>query len=295
MIKDFLKKHGDYRDDKSFKDITTIKMGGLISHYIEPYNIDDLITIIDFIKTNKLDYKIIGNGSNIIAGSSNYEGIVISLKHFDNYEISNDEVYVEAGILAPYFASVICKAGLSGFEFAQGIPGTIGGLIYMNAGAYKKEIGDIIKEVTVLKNGKIEKLKKEELKLNYRYSIFQEHPHWTILSCILKLNEKDPKEIKEIIDERLQRRKDTQPLDMPSAGSCFRNPDNKFAWQLIDELGYRGYNLNGVEVSNKHSNFIVNKGNGKGEDYLKIVYEIQEKVLKEYNIKLVMEVEKFNC
>lgn len=295
MIKDFLKKHGDYRDDKSFKDVTTIKMGGSISHFIEPYNTNDLVAIIDYVKTNRIDYKIVGNGSNIIAGSSNYDGIVISLKHFDNYEINNDEVYVEAGILAPYFANVICKAGLSGFEFAQGIPGTIGGLIYMNAGAYKKEIGDIIKEVTVLRNGKIDKLKKEELKLSYRYSIFQEHPHWIVLSCVLKLSQKDPKEIKALMEERLQRRKNTQPLDMPSAGSCFRNPEGKFAWQLIDELGYRGYNLNGVEISSKHSNFIVNKGNGKGEDYLKIVYDIQQKVQKEYGIKLVMEVEKFNC
>lgn len=295
MIKDFLKKHGDYRDDKSFKELTTIKMGGKISHYVEPYNVSDLTEIINFIKENKIDYKIIGNGSNLIVGSSNYEGIVISLKHFDNYEINNEEVYVEAGVLSPYFSGVLAKAGLSGFEFAGGIPGTIGGLIYMNAGAYKKEIGDLIKEVTVLRSGKVETLKREELKLSYRYSIFQEHPHWTVLSCTLKLSHKDPEEIKELMEERLTRRKNTQPLDMPSAGSCFRNPENKFAWELIDELGYRGYSLNGIEVSNKHSNFIVNKGNGRAEDYLNIVYDIQKKVKDKYNIKLIMEVEKFNC
>lgn len=295
MIKEFLKNHGDYRDDKYFKDITTIKMGGKISHYVEPYNIEDLKSIINFVKKNHIDYKIIGNGSNIIAGSNDYNGVVINLKHFDNYEISNNEVYVEAGVLAPYFAQVLADAGLSGFEFASGIPGSIGGLIYMNAGAYKKEMGDILLEVNVLKDDEIITLKKEELKLAYRYSIFKEHPHWTVLSCKIQLEIKDPKDIKALMAERLQRRKDTQPLDKWSAGSCFRNPEGTFAWQLIDELGYRGYAINDIEVSSKHSNFIVNNGEGKAEDYLKIVYDIQEKVAKQYNIKLIMEVEKFNC
>lgn len=295
MLSEFLKKHGDYRDDKTFKELTTLKTGGNISHYVEPYSLDDLKEILSYIKDNKIDYKILGNGSNIIAGSNAYNGVVISLKHFDNYEIRNEEVYVEAGVLAPYLANVLANSGLSGFEFASGIPGSVGGLIYMNAGAYKKEMGDILKEVQVLRKDEIITLKKEELKLAYRYSIFQEHPHWTIISCTIKLSQKDSKEIKELMEERLTRRKNTQPLEKPSAGSCFRNPEGKFAWQLIDELGYRGYQINGIEVSNKHSNFIVNNGNGTAEDYLKIVYEIQRKVLDKYNIKLIMEVEKFNC
>ena len=295
MIKEFLKEHGDYRDDKCFKDLTTIKMGGKILHYVEPYNIQDLKAIIAYVRNNHIDYKILGNGSNLIVGSNDYNGVVISLKHFDNYEITNSEVYVEAGILAPYFSQVLANAGLSGFEFASGIPGSIGGLIYMNAGAYRKEIGDVIKEVNILRDGEIVTLKKEDLKLSYRYSIFKEHPHWTILSCTLRLEEKDPEEIKALMRERLERRQNTQPLDKPSAGSCFRNPEGEFAWKLIDELGYRGYVVNDVEVSNKHSNFIVNNGKGKAEDYLNIVYDIQNKVEKKYNIKLIMEVEKFNC
>ena len=295
MLKEFLKEHGDYRDDKYFKDLTTIKMGGKILHYVEPYNINDLKEIISYIKQNRIDYKILGNGSNLIAGSNDYNGVVINLKHFDNYEISNTDVYVEAGVLAPYLAQVLANAGLSGFEFASGIPGSIGGLVYMNAGAYKKEIGDLIKDVQILKDGEIVTLKKEELKLSYRYSIFKEHPHWTVISATLQLTQKDPKEIRDLMAERLERRKNTQPLDKPSAGSCFRNPEGKYAWEYIDELGYRGYKINDVEVSSKHSNFIVNNGAGKAEDYLNIVYDIQEKVLKKHNIKLIMEVEKFNC
>lgn len=295
MIRDFLKKHGDYRDDRYFKELTTIKMGGAISHYVAPYNIPDLKEIISFARANAIPFKILGNGSNIIAGSSRYDGIVISLKRFDNYEIYNDQVYVESGVLAPYFSNVLAKSGLSGFEFASGIPGSIGGLIYMNAGAYKKEMADIVEEVTFLKDNEVVTLKKDELNFAYRHSIFQDHPHWIVLSCKLKLTKKDPDEIKQLMEERFQRRLNTQPLDKPSAGSCFRNPEGKFAWELIDELGYRGKTINGVKVSEKHSNFIINDGDGKVEDYLKIVYDIQDKVKEKYNIKLIMEVEKFNC
>ncbi len=295
MIKEFLSKHGDYRDDRSFKQLTTVKMGGEIAHYVEPYNLNDLKEIIDYLRTNHIPFKVLGNGSNLICGSSKFEGAVISLKRFSNYEIHNNTVYVEAGILAPYLAQVLANQGLSGLEFASGIPGTIGGLIYMNAGAYKKEMADIVKDVLVLAEGEIITLKKEDLKFKYRYSIFQEHPRWTIIAANLEMSYKDKDEIKSLILERSKRRKETQPLDKPSAGSCFRNDENEFAWKLIDSIGYRGFNRNGVEVSTKHPNFIINTGDGCGEDYLAIALDIQDKVYKKHNIKLVMEVEKFNC
>lgn len=295
MIKDFLSKHGDYREDKTFKQLTTVKMGGEIAHYVEPYNLADLKEIIKFVKENKIPFKVIGNGSNLICGSSRFEGVVISLKHFDNYEINNDTCYVECGILAPYIANKLAIQGLSGFEFASGIPGTIGGLIYMNAGAYKRDMSDIVQEVLVLKDGEIVRMPKEELKMSYRYSVFQEHPRWIIIACYLKLEFGNSEEIKALMLDRLNRRKATQPLDKPSAGSSFRNPENEAAWKLIDSLGFRGYRLNDVEVSSKHSNFIVNVGQGKGEDYLNIALKIQEAVKEKYDIKLVMEVEKFNC
>lgn len=295
MLDEFLKKHGDFRDDLYFKELTTIKMGGKIEHYVAPYNVEDLKAIIKYCKNNKIDYKILGNGSNLLVGSDSYEGVVISLKRFDNYSIENNTVYVEAGVLAPYFSNVMAKQGLSGFEFASGIPGSIGGLVYMNAGAYKKEMGDILLEVTCLKDDEIVTLSKEELDLSYRHSIFQDHPHWVVISCRLALEAGDKDEIRKLMDDRFQRRSATQPLDKPSAGSCFRNPDGRAAWEFIDELGYRGYILNDVAVSSKHSNFIVNNGEGKAEDYLKIVYDIQEKVYAKHQIQLIMEVEKFNC
>ena len=295
MIADFLKLHGTYHDDKCFKDLTTIKMGGPIRHFVLPNSVDDLKQIISYLKLNKIPFKVIGNGSNLICGESLFDGVVICLKGLNSYEINNDELYVEAGILAPKMANILAKQGYSCLEFASGIPGTIGGLIYMNAGAYKNEMANVVSEVLVLKDDELVWLNNEECEFSYRYSIFHKHPRWVIVAAKLKLEKKDSKVIEELMADRLSRRKNTQPLDKASAGSCFRNPDNDFAWKMIDGIGYRGYIKNNVAVSEKHSNFIVNNGDGKAEDYLEIAYEIQDKVKDKYGIKLVMEVEKFNC
>lgn len=295
MIEEFLSAHGEYYNDKCFKDLTTLKMGGEIAHYVLPNSVDDLKEIISFLKNNKILFKLIGNGSNLVCGTSRFEGVVISLKKLNSYEINNDEVYAEAGVMAPMLAQVLAKQGLSCLEFASGIPGTIGGLIYMNAGAYKSDMSNVINEVLVLKDDELVWMKNEELNFSYRHSIFHDHPRWVVIAGRLKLAKKNCEVIEELMFDRLTRRQNTQPLDKASAGSCFRNPDDNFAWKLIDSIGYRGYHINDVYVSDKHSNFIVNNGNGTAEDYLKIAYEIQDKVKDKYGIKLVMEVEKFNC
>lgn len=295
MLIEFLKQHGQYFDDKYFKDLTTIKMGGHIKHFVLPNSINDLKEIIYYLRSHKLEYKVLGNGSNLICGEDEFEGVIIKLDKLNDYEIKDEEVYVQAGVLAPYFANVLAKLGLSGFEFASGIPGSIGGLVYMNAGAYKSNMSDIIEEVEVLRRDEIITLKKDELKFRYRYSIFQEHPHWIILSCKIHLKKDNPQDILDLMNDRLKRRKETQPLDKPSAGSCFRNPEGKAAWQLIDDIGYRGYKLGGTKVSEKHSNFIINDGNGNAKEYLSIAYDIMDKVKEKDNIKLILEVEKFNC
>ena len=295
MIEDFLKQHSEYSNDKYFKDLTTLKMGGHIKHFVMPNSVDDLRQIINYLKNNAIVFKVIGNGSNLICGESEFNGVVISLKKLNSYEISNDEVYAEAGVMAPALANILAKQGLSCLEFASGIPGSIGGLIYMNAGAYKGAIADIVKEVLVLKDDELVWMKNDECNFSYRHSIFHDHPRWVVVAGKFKLVKKSSEVIEELMADRLQRRKQTQPLDKPSAGSCFRNPDNGFAWKLIDGIGYRGVCKNGVCVSEKHSNFIVNNGDGTAEDYLSIAYEIIDKVKDKYGVKLVMEVEKFNC
>ena len=295
MIEDFLKQHSEYSNDKYFKDLTTLKMGGHIKHFVMPNSVDDLRQIINYLKNNAIVFKVIGNGSNLICGESEFNGVVISLKRLNSYEISNDEVYAEAGVMAPALANILAKQGLSCLEFASGIPGSIGGLIYMNAGAYKGAIADVVKEVLVLKDDELVWMKNDECNFSYRHSIFHDHPRWVVIAGKFKLVKKSSEVIEELMADRLQRRKQTQPLDKPSAGSCFRNPDNGFAWKLIDGIGYRGVCKNGVCVSEKHSNFIVNNGDGTAEDYLSIAYEIIDKVKDKYGVKLVMEVEKFNC
>ena len=163
MIKEFLSLHGDYSDKKYFRELTTIKMGGKIAHYVEPYNQEDLSQIVQFLRNSHYDYKILGNGSNLIAGSSDYDGVIISLNHFDDFKIEGTKVYAEAGVLAPYLAGRLAKEGLSGFEFASGIPGSIGGLLYMNAGAYKSDISSIVEKVLVFRKGHFDWLSKEEM------------------------------------------------------------------------------------------------------------------------------------
>ncbi|MBQ1509207.1 MAG: UDP-N-acetylmuramate dehydrogenase [Erysipelotrichaceae bacterium] len=295
MIETFLKQHGDYSGDKSFRDLTTVHLGGPVRHLVYPYTREDLREIVSFLRARHIPFKVIGNGSNLICGESAFEGVIIHLKHFNSFEIENDEVYAEAGVPAPYLAMTLAKEGLSGFEFASAIPGNIGGLVYMNAGAYRGEMSFILKEVEVLRNGEFVTLSREECRFSYRHSIFQEHPHWVVVSCRIALERKDPEEILSLMAERLERRKATQPLDKPSAGSCFRNPEGNFAWKLIEGIGYRGKTVNGIKVSEKHPNFIVNDDHGRAEDYLSVAYDIIDKVREQYGIDLIMEVEKFNC
>ena len=295
MIGKFLKNHGDYRTDLSFKELTTIKMGGKIEHFIQPYNVDELIHIYNYIKENNIEYKVIGNGSNLVCGQKPFDGIVISLKHFDDYRVDGEELYVESGVLAPYLAQVLADEGLSGFEFASGIPGTIGGLIYMNAGAYKKETKDILSEVIILDDGIKKTISIKELNFGYRSSCFQNNPKVIIIGARFRLKKTNKQEIIDLMEDRFKRRRATQPLDKFSAGSCFRNCDNYYVWELIDKIGYRGHKENGVEVSNKHPNFIINNGDGTAVDFIKITADIKQKVKEEFNIDLIEEVEKFNC
>jgi len=295
MIREFLELHGEYHDDKYFKDLTTLKMGGHIRHFVIPNSVDDLKTIIAFLKTNRIQFKVLGNGSNLVCGEGEFPGVIISLKRLCEYRIENDTVYAEAGVLAPALAVTLAKKGYSCLEFASGIPGSIGGLVYMNAGAYKRSMSDVVSEVLVLKDDQLIWLRSDELNFSYRHSIFHDHPRWVVIAARLRLEAKAPEEIEELMADRLRRRRETQPLELPSAGSCFRNPEGGYAWKLIDGIGFRGLRVNDVEVSEKHSNFIVNTGNGTAEDYLNIAYQIQDKVKEQYGIKLVMEVEKFNC
>ena len=291
----FLSSHGDLRVDARFKDITTIRIGGKIDYLVSPYDVERLLLILRYLREKDIPFKILGRGSNLLCGEADYEGCVIRLDHINEYSFDKDSVTVGAGASVVRLSKLLALQGLSGFEFASGIPGTIGGLIYMNAGAYKSSASEIVKRVLVLDEERQFWMDKSELDFAYRSSIFQKHPEWIILGGEFNIREGDREEILKLMADRLKRRQETQPLDKPSAGSCFRNPEGDFAWRLIDGVGMRGYQFNGIKVSEKHPNFIVNMGSATANDFLITSNLIQSKVKEVYGVDLRREVECFNC
>ena len=203
----------------------------------------------------------------------------------------NGKIYVEANYMLNKLSMELSKEGYTGLEWASGIPGSIGGSIYNNAGAYKFEIKDVLTKVTVLENDEIKELTLEEMKFAYRTSIFKENKNMIILSCEMKLEKSNVEEIMATINERKEKRLQSQPLDMPSCGSVFRNPEGLVAGKLIDDLGLKGYKIGGAKISEKHANFIVNDGNATYEDIISLIDFIKEKIKKEYNIDLILEQE----
>lgn len=291
-----LKLYGDILLDEPMSKHTTYKVGGNAACFIYPSSLVSLMRIMELAKQQNIPVKIIGKGSNILASDDQYEGIICCLDryfietHFEN----NGTCYAMAGVSIIYLAFEAMKQGLGGLEFASGIPGTVAGACFMNAGAYKSEMSHIVEAVLVLKNGQCSWMRKEECEFSYRSSIFQKNPDWVILALKLKLYPKDSNEIKEIMDSRRERRMASQPLNMPSAGSVFQNPVDIPAWQLIEQAGLRGYRINGAMVSDKHANFIVNADQAKAEDILNLMQLIQKKVKEASGYELKTEVELFN-
>lgn len=282
--------YGKVINNAQIKNYTTYKLDGKIKKVIVPDNLDSLIKLLKYLKQNKIKHKVIGNGSNLIF-LKDYDGIIIKLDNFKDIIIEDNIVTIGSGYSLVRLALKTAKLGLSGLEFASGIPGTIGGAIYMNAGAYKKSMSDIVKEITVLDNKfEIKKIKAKDLNFSYRHSLLKEK-NYICLSATLKLENKNPEEILDLIKERKERRKQTQPLNYPSAGSVFRNPKDDFAGRLIEELGLKGFKVGDAMISKKHANFIINTGNASGQDIKKLIKIIQRKVKKEYNIELILEQE----
>jgi len=295
-IEDQLKNYGDLVLNTPLSKHTTFKIGGKARYFIYPNNEMALARVVEICNENNVPYKVLGKGSNLLCHDDDFDGCIINLdRHFTDCHFEEDGTcYAQAGVSIIFLARLAMQKGFSGLEFASGIPATLGGTIFMNAGAYKSSMSDIVKKVYVLKNGIYEWMDLEELDYSYRHSIFQSHRDWIIVGAHLKLEKGDQKEIKDLMDSRRQRRLDTQPLDKPSAGSVFRNHELHPAWKLIDEIGYRGKQIGGAKVSEKHSNFIVNEDHAKAVDVFTLATEIQEKVKETFGIELKMEVERFN-
>jgi len=275
----------------SLKKLTSYKLDGVTKQLIYPDNVEELIEIIKDLREDNLKYKVIGGGSNLIF-DGNYMGVLIKLDSFNNLTFDDTNVIVGAGYGLQKLAVQACKMGLSGLEFATGIPGTVGGACFNNSGAYNSDMGYIVTYVKVLTPSlEIKTLYNSDLNYHYRTSFFKDHPEYIILEAKLKLKKGNKKEIIELVTDRRKRRLESQPLDYPSAGSVFRNPEGNYAGKLIEELGFKGKRSGGAKVSEKHANFIVNTGRAKGRDIIKLINKIQEKVKEEYGIDLVLEQE----
>lgn len=275
----------------NLKEYTTYQMDGNAAAIIFPSSIQDLKTILRFLKEKKQKYKVIGNGSNLIFDAY-YEGILIKLEKLNHLNIENEKVVVEAGYSIMKLALKVSRMGLSGLEFATGIPGTVGGAVFMNAGAYKSDMGYIVKSVTVLTPElEIKELSNKEMEFHYRTSFLQTHPDYICLEAKMELIHGDREEIMDLIKERKKRRLETQPLEYPSAGSVFRNPEGDFAGRLVELIGYKGKKIGGAEVSKKHANFIINKGSATGKDIKILIEEIRKKVKEQTGIELKVEQE----
>ena len=268
------------------KNFTTYKLSGKMPDIYIPESIEELK---ELLKTNK-KYKILGKGSNLII-SEKYDGIFIKLDNFNKLEIKDKEVKVGCAYSLSKLSQECAKKGLSGLEFACGIPGSIGGAVYMNAGAYGKNVSNILKEVTILDDKQnIKTLTNKQLNFGYRNSIFKEN-NYIILDATFTLENKESSIILKEISDIMESRRRKQPLEYPSAGSVFRNPEGYSAGRLIQNAELQGININDAEVSKKHANFIINKGNASAEDVIKLINIVKNKVKEKNNIELKLEQE----
>lgn len=281
---------GKIEKDISLSTLTTYKTGGIAKLVVYPNNINNLKQLLKLIHKHNIKYFILGKGSNTLFSDKEFNGLIIKLDKLNNFEIKETEIYVESGMILSKLVQASVKNELTGLEFAIGIPGTIGGAIYMNAGAYGNNMSNIVKSVIVLDEKlQIEEIPLEKLKFDYRYSIFQANKNLICVAANIKLEHGNHDEIASKIKENLLKRKNSQPLEYPSAGSVFRNPEGNYAGKIIEELGLKGKNIGGAEISTKHANFIINKNNASSSDILNLIKLVQKEVKDKYKIDLKLE------
>lgn len=291
MIKNFIEKNNyEYIGEASLKRYNTYRVDIKCKYLIFPKTKEEFVELLKELKKEKEKYLVLGNGSNIILNTDYYDGVVIILSKLNKMKIDDLTVEVEAGYSLQKLALETSSLGLEGLEFATGIPGMLGASIAMNAGAYKSDIASVVEIVTVVNpDNEIVTMRHDDLNFSYRNSFFKENKEYYIVSAILKLTKGKKEEILEKISKRRVKRIETQPLDMPSAGSVFRNPEGMYAGELIEKIGLKGYKLNGAMVSEKHANFIVNKDNASGKDIVKLIQKIKDEVKKEFDVDLILE------
>ncbi len=270
---------------------TTFKIGGPADYFLMPDKGEDVGRVIKICKEKEIPYFILGNGSNLLVGDGGYRGAVIQIyRNMSSVTVEGNEITAQAGALLSAVAAAAKNASLTGFEFAGGIPGTIGGAVVMNAGAYGGEMKDVLTEVTVMNaEGDIFTLPTEELELGYRTSIIKT-AGYIVLEAKIRLKEGDPEVIRETMKDLTIRRTTKQPLEYPSAGSTFKRPEGYFAGKLIMDSGLAGYQVGGAQVSEKHCGFVINAGDATARDVRILMDNVRDIVYKKYGVTLEPEV-----
>ena len=280
----------DIKIDEKLSEYVNFKVGGPADILLIPNSKEQVIKSIKICKENNIPFYLIGNGSNILVRDGGFRGVVLSLKNVKNIYVDGEKIEAECGVMLKEVSDKAIENSLTGFEFACGIPGTIGGAVFMNAGAYDGEISKVIESAEVIdENCNIIRLSREELDFGYRSSLVMKKGY-TVLSAVFKLEKGQVKTIKELIEDLTNKRESKQPLEYPSAGSTFKRPTGYFAGKLIQDAGLKGYSIGGAAVSEKHSGFVINKGNATAKDITDLIKHIQEEVKKQFGVDLHPEV-----
>jgi UDP-N-acetylmuramate dehydrogenase len=272
---------------------TTMKIGGPADLFIEPSSLENIQKVMSFIKERQLPWRAIGRGSNLLVSDMGIEGVVIKLSSgLDHLTINDSTITVGGGHSIVSLSTLISKKGLSGLEFASGIPGSVGGAVYMNAGAHGSDISKILTKAHILfEDGSMEWLSNEEMEFTYRTSVLQKKRPGIVLEAEFKLTKGDRAAIVSQMQKNKDYRKVTQPWNFPCAGSIFRNPLPNYAGKLIEDAGLKGFQIGGAKISEMHGNFIVNAGNATAKDVLDLIQYIKDKILNLYGINIETEVE----
>jgi len=278
--------------DEKMSNHTSFRVGGCADCFVIPDTITEAADIVRLLLKSNTPFYILGNGSNILVSDEGYEGVIVQLgKGLDFIEVNGRTINAGAGALLSKVSHVAIENGLKGLVFASGIPGSIGGAVVMNAGAYGGEMKDVISEVTLfdLESQKMVTLQKDELDFGYRSSIVKKHPYM-VLSAKFSLEEGNAEELKKEAAELSKKRKEKQPLEYPSAGSTFKRPEGYFAGKLIEDAGLKGYRVGGAEVSVKHSGFVINNGNATARDIITLINDVRRIVFDRSGVILEPEV-----
>lgn len=280
--------------NEPMKKHTSFRIGGNADIYVKPDNIDDIQYIVQFAQKNNIPLLVVGNGSNLLVKDNGIRGIVLkpNIQQIVLQEKENEvNITLGAGVPLPKVSIEMSKKGYTGLEFAAGIPGTIGGAIRMNAGAYGGEIKDVVVSTTYMDlEGNIKTINNEQHEFEYRKSIFAKYKY-IILNTNIKLQKGNIKEIEQKIASNMQSRREKQPIDMPSAGSTFKRKEGIITAKLIDEAGLKGFSIGDAQVSEKHAGFVINRGNATAKDVLKLTKYIQDKLYEKFSVEIELELE----